>query len=56
MPLKDFGDLQPAEKRRIIKSKISKDINARIKRYIEQITDFNLDTYFEDFITWLKAN
>ncbi len=55
-PSKDFLDLQPAEKKRIIKSKISKDMNTRIKRYIEQTTDFNLDTYFEDFITWLKAN
>ena len=56
LPNKDFRDLQPAEKRRIIKSKISKDMNVRIKRYIEQIADFNLDTCFEDFITWLKAN
>lgn len=56
VPSKDFLDLPPVEKRRIIKSKISKDMNTRIKRYIEQITDFNLDTYFEDFITWLKAN
>ncbi|MDO4811021.1 MAG: ATP-binding protein [Eubacteriales bacterium] len=56
VPAKDFLDLSPAEKRRIIKSKISKEINARIKRYIDQIADFNLDTCFEDFITWLKAN
>lgn len=56
IPKKGFIDLPTAEKRRIIKSKISKDMNARIKRYIDQITDFSLGTYFEDFITWLKAN
>ncbi len=56
IPKKSFLDLPTADKRRIIKSKISKDMNARIKRYIDQITDFSLDSYFEDFITWLNAN
>ncbi len=53
---KEFEDLTLTEKRKHIKSKISKDVNAKIKRYIEQTTVFNLETYFDDFITWLKVN
>ena len=53
---KDFVDLGLTEKKRIIKTKISKDINIRIKRYLDQTTDFSLSTYFEDFLIWLKAN
>lgn len=53
---RDFSDLQSSEKKRLIKSKISKELNQRVKRYVEQATDFHLDTYFADFLTWLTAN
>lgn len=52
----EFSGLPPAEQRKIIKSKISKNINIRIKRYLEQATVFDPENCFEDFITWLKAN
>ena len=52
----DFGKLSETEKKRVIKSTISKCVNDKIKRYIDQITDFNLDTCIEDFMTWLKVN
>lgn len=52
----DFSDLPSSEKKRLIKSKISRDLNLKVKRYVEQVTDFDLDTYFEDFLIWLTAN
>ena len=54
--VKDFVDLELTEKKKIIKTKITKDINTRIKRYLDQTTDFSIDTYFKDFLIWLKAN
>lgn len=53
---RDFSELPSPEKKRLIKSKISKDINQKIKRYVEQVTDFQLDTCLEDFVIWLTAN
>lgn len=53
---RDFSELKPMEKKSIIKAKISAVLNQRVKRYVEQSTDFFLDTYFEDFLTWLNAN
>lgn len=53
---RDFSELPSSEKKRLIKSKISKELNEKIKRYVEQVTDFRLDTYLEDFLTWLTAN
>lgn len=53
---RDFSELPSPEKKRLIKSKISKDINQKIKRYVEQVTDFRLDTCLEDFVIWLTAN
>ena len=52
----DFGKLSETEKKRVIKSTISKCVNDKIKRYIDQIADFNLETCIEDFMTWLKVN
>lgn len=51
-----FADLAPAEQRKIIKSKIAKDLNLKIKRYLDQATVFDPENCFDDFITWLKAN
>lgn len=53
---RNFTELLPSEKKKMIKSKINKDLNQKVKRYVEQLTDFRLDTYFEDFLTWLNAN
>lgn len=52
----EFSRLPPAEQRKIIKSKISRNLNIRIKRYLEQATVFDPENCFDDFITWLKAN
>lgn len=51
-----FSGLDTTNQKKIVKSKISKDLNAKIKKYIEQTSVFNPDTCVEDFITWLKAN
>jgi len=51
-----FSDMTQTDQKRLIKGKISKNLNIRIRNYIEQTSDFNLDTCVNDFITWLKAN
>ncbi len=51
-----FDSLNATEKKRIIKSKISKEINSLIKRYLTQTEVFYPDTCFDDFKTWLDAN
>ena len=53
---RDFSELSLPEKKRLVKSKISKDLSQRVKRYVEQTTEFQLDSCLEDFITWLNAN
>lgn len=52
----DFDSLSISEKKRIIKNRISKEINSAIKRYLAQTDEFDPDTCFIDFKTWLDAN
>lgn len=56
VPQPPFSSMEPTEQKRIVKGKISKSLNARVKKYIEQTNAFNPDTCVEDFFTWLKAN
>lgn len=51
-----FSGMDSTSQKKIVKSKISKNLNAKVKKYIEQTSVFNPDTCVEDFITWLKAN
>lgn len=53
---RDFSELSPSEKKKLIKSKINNTLNQKIKRYLEQAADFRLGSCFEDFLTWLNAN
>lgn len=53
---RSFADMSLTEQKRVVKGKISKNLNSKIKNYIEQATDYNPNTCVEDFITWLKAN
>lgn len=52
----DFDSLSLTEQKAIVKKEISKSFNASIKKYLTQINKFNLETCFDDFKTWLKAN
>lgn len=56
VPQKEFSRLDETEQKRIIKSKLSKELNARIKNYLAQTTAFNPDSCVGDFLKWLKAN
>lgn len=51
-----FSDLSLTERKRIVKSKITQALSQKIKRYIEQITECDVESCVEDFLTWLKAN
>lgn len=52
----DFSTLSKSEKKRVIKNKISKELNAALKKYLAHTEEFCLDTCVEDFKTWLDAN
>lgn len=52
----DFNMLSLAEQKKIIRKEISKAFSVSVKKYLSQINTFDLDTCFEDFITWLQAN
>ncbi len=52
----DFSAMTLTEQRKIVKGKISKEINESVKRYLNQSNTFNLDTCVEDFKTWLHVN
>ncbi len=51
----DFQSLSITEKKRLIKNRISKEINTALKRYLSQVEEFNPDTCFDDFKIWLKG-
>lgn len=52
----DFEWLPKNEQKRIIKGKLTREINESIKTYLEQTEKYDLDTYFDDFKTWFLAN
>jgi molecular chaperone HtpG len=52
----DFQSLSKTEQKRIIKSIISRELASRIKDYLAQTEEFNSETCFTDFKTWLTAN
>ena len=51
-----FEFLPKAEQKRQVKNKIAKEINNRIKDYLNHTDEFNIDTCFDDFKTWFLAN
>ena len=52
----DFHTLPLKEQKRLVKSKINSMMNAHVSKYLSQSTDDNIETCFDDFITWLSAN
>lgn len=52
----EFSVLSKSEKKRVIKNKISKELDVALKKYLANTEDFCLETCVEDFKTWLNAN
>lgn len=53
---KEFSDLDEIDKKKIIKKKLSDDMNLKIKEYLIQTSTFDYNNTFNDFITWLLSN
>lgn len=51
-----FEDLNDTEKKQIIKKKLTKDMNVRIKEYLSQTVVFDYENATRDFLTWLLSN
>ncbi len=52
----DFSDLTDIEKKQIIKGKLTKDMNIKIKEYLQQTNYFDYDNATKDFLTYLLSN
>ena len=51
-----FEDLSKTEQKRVIKSVIDKELRLNVKTYLSQTEEYNPETCFSDFKTWLGAN
>lgn len=51
-----FDKMTVPEQKKIIKKKISNQINQKIKEYLKSIKSFNLETAYKDFFEWLQEN
>lgn len=54
--IKDFQDLADNEKARIIKKSLTQRMNEKIKMFVSQMGEYNLDSSYENFKVWLKSN
>lgn len=52
-PSSDFSALKPNERRQIIKAKITKSMNEKIKRYVEEEQNLDPENCIDSFISWL---
>ena len=50
----DFSSLEIAEKKKIIKKKITHELEQKIQVYLKQLEEYNYDTAYIEFIEWLK--
>ena len=46
--------MSDVDKKRIIKEKISYRLNLELKDYLKQLTDFNLEQAYQQFVKWIK--
>ena len=53
VPSSVFSELKPNEQRQVIKSKITKSMNEKIKRYVEEEQKLDPETCIDGFISWL---
>ncbi len=54
-PLK-FEDLDEVEKKKLIKKKLTNDINMKIKEYLQQTSTYDYDNVLNDFVIWFSSN
>lgn len=52
----NFSELSETEKKQVIKKKITKEINDKVKAYLSQAVEFDLENAFDDFKTWMLSN
>ena len=50
----DFEKLTNTEKKRMIKKRISSELDRKIKEYIKQLDNYSINNSFNDFMTWLN--
>lgn len=50
----NFSKMNQTEKKRAIKRKINSQLDKKIKEYLIQLKEFNLEESYDDFIKWLN--
>lgn len=55
-PQKEFCDLNSTEQKRIVKGKITKEINDSVKEFLNSTDRFDINTCIKDFKTWFLSN
>lgn len=53
---KDFSDMDEIEQRKVISSIITKNLNSLQREYLDSLSEYNKDSAFKDFMTWLKGS
>lgn len=52
----NFNELNLTEQKQIVKQKIAKEINKKIRSYLSQANTFDYENAYEDFKVWLSSN
>lgn len=52
----DFPNMSITEKKKIIKKKISNQLDSKLKEYLKQVDSFDLENSFENFIEWINES
>ena len=52
----EFDKLSDIEKKQIIKKKIAREFNEKIRIYLSQVTQFDYNNAYEDFKIWMMGN
>ena len=51
----DFSDLDVSEQKKIVKKKISSQIDIKLREYLKTKNSFDYSRAYEDFFEWLKG-
>ena len=50
----DFSSMSDIDKKKVIKKQISNQLNVKLNEYLKQLSDFDLEHAYQQFIEWLK--
>ncbi|MFQ8686686.1 MAG: phage tail tape measure protein [Lachnospirales bacterium] len=50
----DFSNMSVTEQRRVIKKKISSQLDIKLKEYIKKLEKFDLENAYNDFLNWIR--